>query len=67
MATAPEIYRTVTLLIEQFGEMAPVGAFLKADQMRQQGDQGAHALWLRVGRVAEDLLAEDRPIDATLH
>ena len=67
MSTAPEIYRTATLLIEEFGEMAPAGAALRADQMQQRGNQGARVLWLRVAKVAEELLAEDRPTDALLH
>ena len=65
--TAPEIYRTATLLIETYGEMAPAGAFIRADQLRDRGDMFGRAVWLRVAHVAEDLLSDDRPGDVSLH
>lgn len=61
MATDTEIYRTANLLIEEFGDMAPASAFIKADQMEDQGEERAHAIWLRVAKAAEDILSEERP------
>ena len=67
MATDSEILRTANLLVEQYGEMAPVGAKIKADQLDANGDGAGHKVWLRVARATEDLLAQDRPSTSTLH
>jgi hypothetical protein len=66
--TSPsEIYRTARLLVEEYGEMAPVGAALRADHLEQTGDKRGSALWLRIVKAAEDLLTRERPEGATLH
>lgn len=62
MQTAAEIYRTASLMIEQYGEMAPAGAFIRADQLKEDGDLTGRALWLRVAQTAEELLSERIPI-----
>ncbi len=67
MMLIPEVYRTANLLIEEYGELAPAGAFIKADQLRDQGDVAGHGLWLSIARAAEDLLSAERPTGALLH
>jgi len=64
---AAEIYRTANLLIDTYGEMAPTGAVIRADQLADEGDLFGRAVWLSVARVAEDLLADGRPDSASLH
>ncbi len=55
MATDSEIYRAANLMIQEFGEMAPIGAQVKADQMH---DRAAKSVWLRVVRATEELLSD---------
>lgn len=62
-----EIIRTARLLIEEYGDMAPMGAIIRADHLSERGDASGHAVWRRIARVAEDLLAEQRPEDSQLH
>ncbi len=61
MATDSEIYRAAGLLVREFGEMAPIGAELKADQMRDRGDRAARSVWLRVARATQELLSDETP------
>ena len=67
MGTKSEIFRTANLLIEEYGEMAPVGANIRADQLQDRSDLAGRAVWLKIARAAEDLLCEVRPKDAKLH
>lgn len=67
MGTDSEIYRTANLLIQEYGEMAPPAAFIRADQLLEKGDVNGRRVWLRIARVAEDLLSEKRPPNVRLH
>ena len=67
MATNTEIYRAADLLVKEYGEMAPMGASLKADQMRDRGNVPARAIWLRVAKAAEELLSEAPPQNAVIN
>ena len=58
---SPEIYKTANLLINEFGELAPASAFIKADQLRDLGDPSGQDLWLRIAHAVEDILCEDPP------
>jgi hypothetical protein len=59
MTTASEIYRTANLLIETYGEMAVVGAALKADSCQRSGDNTGRAVWLRVARAVESIMDDE--------
>ncbi|MAY67315.1 MAG: hypothetical protein CMM77_09325 [Rhodospirillaceae bacterium] len=67
MATDSEIYRAANLLIQEFGDMAPIGAQVKADQMQDRGDRSARSVWLRVARATQELLSDSSPDHATLN
>lgn len=62
-----DIFRTATLLIEEYGEMAPMGAVIRADHLSARGDAVGHATWLEIARIAEGLLAEEKPETVALH
>ena len=63
-----DILRTANLLINEYGEMAPVGAQIKADQMKDNGNQEGRRLWLRIAKAAEQLLSEKSPTqDQVIH
>ena len=58
MQMTPDIYRTANLLIQTYGEMAAVGAAIKADQCLQSGDDDGRSIWLRIARCVEELMDE---------
>lgn len=54
-------------MIEEYGEFAPAGAFIKADQLRDAGDAAGREVWLRIARAAEELLSDERPQNCVMH
>ena len=67
MSIQPKILRTASLLVDVYGEMAAVGAFIRADQLSAQGDTLGCERWLRVARATEGLLSQSRPLNTTVH
>lgn len=67
MILPSEVYKTATLLIEEYGELAPAGAFIKADQLSEQGNVRGRDIWMQVARAAQELLSDERPMGAVLH
>lgn len=67
MTSGPDVYRTANLLICKYGEMAPMGAIIKAESLMEAGDAMGRTLWIKVAKAAEELLSEDRPGGATVH
>ena len=67
MNLSPEVYRTATLMIAEYGELAPAGAFIKADQLSAAGDEKGRDVWLRVAKAVEELLSDERPNDSVVH
>lgn len=67
MSEAAEVYKTANLLIDEYGDLAPAGAFIKADQMSEQGNTQGKEMWLRIAKAAQDLLSADRPTNMVMH
>ncbi|MEQ8664485.1 MAG: hypothetical protein RIC16_02060 [Rhodospirillales bacterium] len=67
MATSTDIYRTANLLIETYGEMAAVGAAIKADECLRNGNATGRAVWLRIVRAVEELTEEQPPAGVTIN
>ena len=67
MSNSSEVYKTATLLIDEYGDFAQAGAFIKADEMADKGDLVAHKAWLRVAKAVEDLLSMERPQNSVMH
>ena len=63
----PSIYRAANLLVEKYGDLAPMGATIKADSLREAGRMAASEQWLQVARMAEELLSSDIPANAAIH
>ena len=59
--------RDAALLIKEYGEEAPIYAFIHAEDLREQGNREGEVLWDRVLEVLGDLLSEDRPKGTTVH
>ncbi len=62
-----DIYRAANLLIQQYGEEAPIHAAMRADAMLDKGDMEGRSVWLRIVRAVEELLSKDRPANAKMH
>lgn len=62
-----DILRAAALLIEEYGEMAPMGAVIRADHLSARGNAAGQAAWLEIARIAEDMLAGEKPETAPLH
>jgi len=67
MATDRDILRTANLLVENYGEMAPAGAKIRADQLDANGDSDGRKVWLKIARAAEQMLSDERPPSETVH
>lgn len=67
MSLPADIYRTATLLVTEYGELATAGAFIKADQLRDLGDIKGREMWLRIAKATQDLLSDSRPDGSTVH
>ncbi len=67
MNLSPEVYRTATLMIAEYGELAPAGAFIKADQLSDAGDEQGRDVWLRVAKAVEELLSDKCPNGSIVH
>lgn len=67
MSNETEIYRTVNLLIQEYGEMAPPAALIRADQLFERGDLLGRKVWLRIARIAEDMLSKEPLHGTSIH
>jgi len=67
MATSSDIYKTANMLIETYGEMAAVGAAIKADECLRNGNASGRAVWLRIVRAVEELTEDFSPEGVTIN
>lgn len=67
MSIDPSLYRTANLLVEKYGDLAPMGATIKADSLKDAGRLDAYEKWMQVARLTEDLLSQDVPTGAAIH
>ncbi len=62
-----DIYRSANKLIEQHGDEALVHATMRADELAADGDMDDRAVWLRIVKAVEELLAKERPDGENVH
>ncbi len=55
------------LLIERHGDDAPIHAAMEADAMMDKGNLDGCAVWKRLLKAVEELLAVARPVDQSVH
>ncbi len=55
MTSELDIYRSAAVLIQQYGEEAPLEAGMRADSMLAKGDVEGQWTWLRIVRAIEEL------------
>ena len=48
MTSDIDIYRSANLLIERYGEDAPIHAAMSADKMMERGNMDGRAVWKRI-------------------
>jgi hypothetical protein len=66
MVSDLDIYRSAKVLVDQYGDGAPLRAGIKAEKFSKAGDLEGAAVWFRILTAAEELLAKDRPPKATV-
>ena len=66
MTSNLDIYRSANELIKQHGDEAPIHASMRADEMLEKGDMGGKAVWVRIMKAVDELLAKERPEGATI-
>ena len=67
MTSDIDTYRAANVLIQKHGEDAPILAAMRADELMETGDMEGRAVWLRIVKAVEELLAEERPDEAKVH
>ena len=67
MTSDLDIYRAANELIKQHGEAADIEAAMRADELMETGDMEGRAVWLRIVKAIEELLAKERPEGEKVH
>ena len=67
MTSDLDIYRSANELIKQHGDAADIEAAMRADARLAVRDMEGQAVWLRIVKAVEELLAKERPDDAEVH
>ena len=67
MISDKQIYQAATVLIEKYGEDAPIEAALRADELLDRGDIDGERVWIKIGKAVDELLATERPKGAKVH
>ena len=67
MTSDLDIYRAANLLIERYGEDAPIHAAMSADKMMAKGDLDGFAVWKLIMRAVKELLSAEQPHGRTQH
>jgi hypothetical protein len=67
MAPDSEIYRAASLLMEEFGHMAPEYAAMCAEGSLESGDVDGREVWLQILEVVEDFMSGAVPAGVTIH
>ncbi len=67
MTSDLDIYRSANELIKQFGGAADIEAAMRADERLAAGDMEGEAVWLRIVKAVEELLAKERPEGEKVH
>ena len=58
MISDRDIYASATLMIERFGEDAPMQAAKRAEAFMAEGNMDGRAAWIRILKAAEALLRQ---------
>ncbi len=67
MTSDIDIYRAANELITQHGDDAPIRAAMRADKMLERGDLDGQAVWRRILKAIDELLASERPEGEKVH
>lgn len=54
-----KIRRAARNFVDRFGREAPERAKRRADELRDAGNSGGYAMWLRICEEVDDLLGDD--------
>ncbi len=62
-----DIYRSAHELIKHHGDAADIEAAMRVDERLAAGDMEGEAVWLRIVKAIEELLAKERPEGEKVH
>ena len=63
MTSDIDIYRSANLLIERYGEDAPIHVAMRADELMETGDMEGVTVWKMILKAIKELLDTTRPGD----
>lgn len=56
-----DIWRTAKVMVDQYGEDAPIIAAQRIDALLDLGDLDGRLVWKRVAAAIDELMAKERP------
>ena len=59
MPSKIDIYRTAGILVNEYGEDAPIHAAMRADELLDEGDMDGKLVWLSILAAVKELLARE--------
>lgn len=62
-----DVYRSAQAIIKRYGEDAALHAAMRADEMLATGDVEGQAIWKRIVKAIQELIAKERPQGTPLH
>ena len=67
MTDEVDIWRAAKLMVDQHGDDAPIHTAMRADELIERGDMEGAAVWKRILRAVDELLARERPKGTMVH
>ena len=67
MISELDIWISARVVIDEYGEDAPIHTAQRADEILEEGDLDGLAVWKRILRAVDELLAKERPEGETVH
>jgi hypothetical protein len=66
MVSDLDIFRSAKVLVDQYGDGAPLRAGIKAERFSKAGNLEGAAVWVRILTAVEELLNKDRPPETSV-
>ncbi len=67
MTSDIDIWRSARALIDRHGDDAMIHAAMRANELLKAGEMDGVAVWKRILRAVDELLAKERPKGAAVH
>ena len=67
MTSDLDVYRAAKILVDEHGRDAPIRAAQRIDDLRDRGDLDGCAVWRRILKACDELLATEPPEGGVMH